>query len=272
MTEQQVSSGAAETSVALPSGQMDAVVFDMDGVVTDTARVHAQAWAAVFDPFLRARADLAGEPFGPFTTGDYLDFVDGKPRYDGVAAFLESRRLALPWGLPSDPPGSGTVCALGNLKDREFQLVLDRDGVAPFPSTVVLLRSLRAVGVRTAVISSSRHLHAVLTMAGAEGYFDACVDGIEAEALGIPGKPDPAIFLEAAHRLGVEPDRTVVVEDALAGVEAGRRGGFLLVVGVDRTHRPSRAQQLRSHGADVVVDDLAAVVVPNGGSPPGRSR
>ena len=259
-----VAEPAASDPVRLPVGQMGAVVFDMDGVVTDTAGIHARAWKSVFDPFLRVRAEQVGEPFRPFTARDYLEHVDGLPRYDGVARFLESRHLSLPRGVESDAPGHGTVCALGNLKDLEFERALRRRGVTLFPSTVALLRSLRATGVRTAVISSSRHLHAVLQLAGESGLFDASVDGVEAERLGLPGKPDPAIFLEAARRLGVGPERTVVVEDALAGVEAGRRGGFLLVVGVDRTGRPDRARQLHEHGADVVVDDLGAVVLPSG--------
>ena len=260
--------------VRLPVDRMDAVVFDMDGVVTDTADVHARAWKSVFDPFLRSRGERAGGPSRPFSDHDYLEYVDGRPRYDGVAAFLDSRHLSLPRGLPSDAPGYGTVCALGNLKDREFERVIERQGATMFPSTLALVRTLGTAGVRTAVISSSRHLHMILELAGCGGLFDASVDGIEAEQLGLPGKPDPAVFLEAAHRLGVAPGRTVVVEDALAGVEAGRQGGFLLVVGVDRTGRAEQAQQLRDHGADVVVDDLDAVVVPAGRTahPPGRPR
>ena len=247
----------------LPVGRMDAAVFDMDGVVTDTADVHARSWASVFDGYLRTASDLSGAPFRPFSHRDYLEYVDGKPRYDGAASFLASRDLHLPRGRPSDPPGYGSVCALGNLKDLEFERVLERDGAILFPSTAALIRSLRAVPVRTAVISSSRHLHAVLAAAGASDLFDASVDGLDAERLGLPGKPDPAIFLEAARRLGVTPDRTVVVEDALAGVEAGRRGGFLMVVGIDRSHRPERARQLHDHGADAVVGDLDLVDVPS---------
>jgi len=266
----QESAHGAGTPVHLPADRMEAAVFDMDGVVTDTAGVHDRAWASVFDGFLHARSDRSGVAFRPFSHDDYLEYVDGKPRYDGAASFLSSRDLQLPTGLPSDPPGYGSVCALGNLKDREFERLLDRDGVLLFASTTTLLRELRARGIRLAVISSSRHLGAVLGAAGAGDLFDVSVDGLDAERLGLPGKPDPAIFLEAARRLGVTPDRTVVVEDALAGVEAGHRGGFLMVVGIDRSHRHERARQLRDHGADAVVGDLAAVDVPTdqaGGQP-----
>jgi beta-phosphoglucomutase family hydrolase len=261
----QESTDEAGTPVHLPVDRMDATVFDMDGVVTDTADVHARAWTSVLDGFLHACSDRSGAAFRPFTHGDYLEYVDGKPRYDGAASFLSSRDLHLPTGHPSDSPGYGSVYALGNLKDQEFAAVLEHDGALLFPSTAALLRSLRARGIRLAVISSSRHLHDVLAAAGANGLFDASVDGLDAERLGLPGKPDPAIFLEAARRLGVAPDRTVVVEDALAGVEAGHRGGFLMVVGIDRSHRPERARQLRDHGADAVVGDLDAVDVPDTG-------
>lgn len=248
--------------VHLPVDRMEAAVFDMDGVVTDTADVHGRAWTSVFDGFLHVSSDRSGVAFRPFTHGDYLEYVDGKPRYDGAASFLSSRDLHLPTGLPSDPPGYGSVCALGNLKDQEFAAALEHGGAQPFASTVALLHALRALGIRLAVISSSRHLRAVLAAAGASDLFDASVDGRDAEQLGLPGKPDPAIFLEAARRLGAAPDRTVVIEDALAGVEAGHRGGFLMVVGIDRTHRPERARQLHDHGADAVVGDLDAVEVP----------
>ncbi len=242
----------------------------MDGVVTDTARIHAGAWKVAFDQFLRANSEGSGETFRPFTDDDYLDFVDGKPRQDGVMAFLASRGLPLPYGEPSDPPGFGSVCALGNLKDREFTQAIERQGVVLFPSTVGLIHALRERKVRTAIISSSRHLGALMAAAGGAGLFDAAVDGIEAERLGLPGKPDPAIFLEAARRLGVAPDRAVVVEDSLAGVEAGRRGGFLLVIGIDRTRRPDRVRQMLHHGADVVVGDLETVDLPD--RPPGGPR
>jgi alpha,alpha-trehalase len=241
---------------------LDAVIFDLDGVITDTASVHAAAWKRMFDRFLAERAGR-GEESRPFSQQDYLRYVDGKPRYDGVSSFLDSRGISLPRGEPSDPPSAGTVCGLGNRKDALFAEVLRQDGVAAFPSSVKLLRLLRESGFRTAIISASRNCAQVLRAAGASELFDAKVDGIDAEGMGLNGKPDPAVFLAAAERLGVEPGRAAVVEDALAGVEAGRRGSFGLVIGVDRA---GQAQALREHGADVVVGDLAEVRVLGEGS------
>ena len=243
--------------VVIRTDEIDAVVFDMDGVVTDTASVHARAWARMFDGFLRRRADATGGSFSPFTDEDYRRYVDGKPRYDGVRGFLEARGITLPEGKSSDPPDAQTVCGLGNRKDQDFLEHLRRDGVEAFPTTVELLGRLRRAGVRTAVVSASRNLDEVLAAGGVEDLFEQRVGGVEAERLGLPGKPDPAVFLEAARRLGVEPWRVAVVEDALAGVEAGRRGGFALVVGVDRTGHRS---ELEAAGADVV-EDLGEVTV-----------
>lgn len=243
--------------VVIRTDEIDAVVFDMDGVVTDTASVHARAWARMFDRFLRRRADATGGSFSPFTDEDYRRYVDGKPRYDGVRGFLEARGITLPEGKSSDPPDAQTVCGLGNRKDQDFLEHLRRDGVEAFPTTVELLGRLRRAGVRTAVVSASRNLDEVLAAGGVEDLFEQRVGGVEAERLGLPGKPDPAVFLEAARRLGVEPWRVAVVEDALAGVEAGRRGGFALVVGVDRTGHRS---ELEAAGADVV-EDLGEVTV-----------
>jgi len=243
--------------VVIRTDEIDAVVFDMDGVVTDTASVHARAWARMFDRFLRRRADVTGGSFSPFTDEDYRRYVDGKPRYDGVRGFLEARGITLPEGKSSDPPDAQTVCGLGNRKDQDFLEHLRRDGVEAFPTTVELLGRLRRAGVRTAVVSASRNLDEVLAAGGVEDLFEQRVGGVEAERLGLPGKPDPAVFLEAARRLGVEPWRVAVVEDALAGVEAGRRGGFALVVGVDRTGHRS---ELEAAGADVV-EDLGEVTV-----------
>jgi alpha,alpha-trehalase len=239
--------------------KVDAVIFDMDGVVTDTARTHAAAWKRLFDEFLRERADRSGEPFQPFDSGaDYLRYVDGKPRYDGVQSFLASRGILLPYGHPDDPPDRETVCGLGNRKNRYFRASLEQEGVKPYQSTVDFIRMLKAQGIRTAVISSSRNSVEVLEAAQVRDLFDAKVDGVDAEELGLTGKPDPAIFLEAARRLGVEPARAIVVEDAIAGVEAGRRGGFALVVGVDRV---GHAEELKEWGADVVVPDLSVLHV-----------
>jgi beta-phosphoglucomutase family hydrolase len=234
--------------------EFDAVIFDMDGVVTDTATVHAAAWKRVFDQYLEERSRRSGEVSQPFDAdADYRRYVDGKPRYDGVSSFLESRGIVLPHGDPSDSPERETVCGLGNRKDGVFLEQLKRGGSLAFPGTVALVRDLMVAHVPTAIISSSRNMSQVLAAAGIADLFRVRVDGIDAARLGLPGKPDPAIFLEAARRLGAEAARSAVVEDAIAGVEAGRRGGFALVIGVDRTgHRDA----LIEAGADVVVADL----------------
>jgi beta-phosphoglucomutase family hydrolase len=246
-------------TVTIPAADFDAVVFDMDGVVTQTATVHAAAWKALFDAFLEERAQRSGEPFRPFDVeSDYLPYVDGKARYDGVRDFLASRGVELPWGDPADPPDAETVCGLGNRKNDYFLRAVAQQGVRPFPTTVALIHQLHKAGVRTAIISASKNTSAILDAAGVRDLFAAQVDGTVAEQLGLPGKPDPAVFVEAARRLGIAPPRAVVVEDAEAGVEAGHRGGFGLVVGVDRA---GHAAALREHGADVVVKDLGEVTV-----------
>lgn len=244
----------------LPLDRLDAVIFDMDGVATDTASVHTRAWKRLFDDFLSSRAGQA--PFDP--DADYRRYVDGKPRSDGVRDFLASRGIHLPEGDADDPPDRETVRGLGNRKNGFFRAALAEEGAQPYPSTVALVRELRARGVGTAIISASRNMDEVLEAAGITGIFDARVDGVVAAELGLAGKPDPAVFIEAASRLGVPPDRAAVVEDALAGVEAGRRGGFGLVIGVDRTGHPD--DLLRS-GADVVVGDLGELQVPAGAYP-----
>jgi alpha,alpha-trehalase len=244
-------------ALRLPLDELDAVIFDLDGVITKTANVHAAAWKRLFDEFLKERAGRTGEPFRPFEDHDYLTYVDGKPRYDGVESFLESRRIELPWGDPSDPPEAETVCGLGNRKNRYFLDHLHSRGVDAYPTSLALVDALRARSVKTALISASRNARPVLEAAGAIDRFDVIVDGVDARKLGLAGKPDPAVFLEAARRLGVEPRRAAVVEDALAGVEAGRSGGFRLVLGVDRGHQ---AAELSSHGADLVVTDLGEVL------------
>lgn len=257
-----------------PAHRLDglrAVVFDTDGVITDSARVHAAAWKEAFDDCLREwRERGGGQPregpgdrFRPFDVReDYRRYVDGRSRLDGAAAFLASRGLDLPPGEPDDPPGNGTVRAVAARKERLFTAALRQDGVRAWPGTLRLLRALRREGVPMAVISASRHARELLSGAGVLEVFDAVVDGHEAARLGLPGKPDPAVFLEAARRLGAAPGEAAVVEDALAGVEAGRRGGFGLVVGVDRTDGPTSARDLREHGADVVVTDLAELLPP----------
>ncbi len=245
--------------VPFPIDRLDAVIFDMDGVVSDTARLHERCWKHVFDDYLRKRSDLTGQSFRPFEEEDYARYVDGKPRYDGVESFLASRGISLDPGTPSDPPGYDTVCALGNLKDHYFEQAVTEDGVDMFDSTISFIRALRSHGTTTALISSSRHARAILVAAHIDDLFDTIVDGKDAEPLHLPGKPDPAIFLAAAQRLQVTPARAAVVEDALAGVEAGHRGGFGFVIGIDRN---SHADELLDHGASVVVEDMSELELP----------
>lgn len=246
-------------STVIDPARFSAVIFDLDGVVTDTAAVHAAAWSRLFTDYLARRTDLPGEVTRPFTADDYRRFVDGKPRYDGVRDFLASRGITLPEGSAQDGPDRATVHGLGNRKDRMFLQLVEEEGVQPYRSSVRLIKELGRAGVRTAVISASRNCARVLAAAGLSDLFEVRVDGMVAAELGLPGKPDPAVFLEAARRLDVSPDRCVVVEDALAGVQAGRSGGFALVIGVDRTGHPD---ELIANGADVVVSDLAEVTLP----------
>ena len=237
----------------------DAVLFDLDGVLTRTASVHASAWKKLFDGFLEQRATQTGKPFVPFDIdADYPRYVDGKSRYDGVAAFLDSRGIELPMGGPEDGPDVQSVCALGNLKDRYFLEHLEQHGVDPYEASISLVRKLRAQEIKTAVVSSSDNCAAVLEAAGIAQLFDARVDGRDITRLELKGKPAPDAFLEAARRVGAQPSRAVVVEDAIVGVEAGRAGGFGCVIGVDRI---GHAKALRDAGADVVVTDLAQVGV-----------
>ncbi|MFI6865911.1 trehalose-phosphatase [Nocardia sp. NPDC050406] len=250
-----------QTAALIDPRRYDAVIFDMDGVVTDSASLHAAAWTELFDDFLSRRADAAGEDHSPFTHADYLHSVDGKPRYDGVADFLGSRGISIPWGDPDDGPDVETVYGLGNRKDQLFLTRLTRDGVPRFDSTVALVRALRADGLGVAIFSASRNAAQVLDAAGIGDLFPVRVDGVEAEKLSLPGKPDPAMLVEAARRLDAEPARTVVVEDAEAGVAAGRAGGFGLIIGIDRDGDPGR---LRTAGADVVVSDLAGTRLRDG--------
>lgn len=242
----------------LSTEAFDAVLFDLDGVITATARVHAAAWKQLFDEFLAARAERDGTPFRPFGDEDYRLYVDGKPRYEGVASFLASRGLSLPLGSPEDTPDAPTVCGLGNRKNVLFNALLRRDGVEVFDSTVAVIRRLRAAGVRTAVVSSSKNCATILEVGGISGLFDLRFDGVEAARLYIKGKPAPDTYLEAARRLGVVPARAVVVEDALSGVQAGRAGGFGLVIGVDRA---GNGDALLENGADIVVADLEELQV-----------
>lgn len=243
--------------------KVDAVIFDMDGVVTDTASVHAAAWKHLFDEYLQERARRTGEQFRPFDANiDYYRYVDGKPRYDGVESFLKSRRISLPRGNPNDTPDQETVWGLGNKKNGYFLNRIKKQGVDAYKSSVELIQRLKAGGILTAVISSSRNCSEVLEAAGVRDLFDVEVNGVDVSELGLKGKPDPAIFLEAARRLNVDPARTLVVEDSLAGVDAGRRGEFALVVGVDRLGHPN---ELKNKGADVVVRDLSELEIRGSG-------
>jgi beta-phosphoglucomutase family hydrolase len=237
-----------------------ACLFDMDGVLTRTATVHAAAWKEMFDDFLRAWSVRTDTPFEPFTSEDYADYVDGKPRADGTRSFLRSRGITLPEGPEDgdgDAPGTMTVRGLG---DRKNDLVLRKladEGVEVYEGSVAYVRAVREAGLRTAVVSSSANTAQVLEAAGIADLFDVRVDGLVAQRLGLAGKPAPDMFLAAAEALGVRPEHAAVFEDALAGVAAGRAGGFAIVIGVDRDeHR----EELLKHGADIVVNDLAELL------------
>ncbi len=236
----------------------DAWLFDLDGVVTDTARVHAKAWKAAFDRLLAEEAERTGVPQAPFDPVDeYLRFVDGRPRADGVRTFLASRGIRLEEGRPGDPPSARTVIGIADGKNEWVHRALDADGVDVYAGTVTLIEVLRSHEVLTAVVSASENTVAVLAAAGLTDLFDVRVDGLVARELHLAGKPAPDTYREAARRLGVPPARAVVVEDALVGVEAGRSGGFGLVVGVDRH---GQVGALAEHGADVVVTDLGELL------------
>lgn len=243
--------------LGLPDG-IRACLFDLDGVLTQTAKTHAKAWKAMFDEYLRARAERSGEAFVPFDEShDYDRYVDGMPRYDGVRSFLASRGISLPEGAPSDPSSAETIAGLGNRKN-ELVLALIRDeGVEPFEGSVRYVHAVRDAGLRCAVVSSSANCREVLAAAGIEELFDERVDGVTAQREQLKGKPAPDSFVFAARALDLEPADGAVFEDALAGVAAGRAGGFGFVVGVDRS---GQAQALHEHGADVVVSDLAELL------------
>jgi beta-phosphoglucomutase family hydrolase len=228
----------------------DGVLFDLDGVITPTAEIHERAWAELFRS--------AG--FDDYSHGDYLAYIDGKPRYDGVRAFLASRAVTLPDGSPDDAPGSETVCALGNRKNALFNAVLDRDGIAAYPGSQATLDFLAAHGIPAGIVSSSKNARPVLTAAGLATRFDVIVDGLVAVTEQIAGKPAPDTYLLGAQRLGLDPARTVVVEDAVSGVAAGAAGGFAVIVGVDRG---AGADVLTAHGATFVVNDLSELCDPH---------
>jgi beta-phosphoglucomutase family hydrolase len=236
----------------------DAALFDLDGVITDTAKLHAECWKQMFDEYLQKRATQRGEAFRPFDpANDYRLYVDGKPRFDGVRDFLTSRGIRLPEGSPDDPPQLDTVGGLGNRKNDLVNQVIAHKGVQPYEGSVKLIQRLRRDGFKIAVVTSSQNCETVLKAARLEDFFEAQVDGNLMHAQNLAGKPAPDTYLAAAKLLGVEPARSIVIEDAIVGVEAGCKGKFGLVVGVART---GNAEELRQHGAQVVVNDLGELV------------
>ncbi|MEU9924421.1 beta-phosphoglucomutase family hydrolase [Streptomyces griseoluteus] len=239
------------TQLGLPD-TIQACLFDLDGVVTKTAVVHAAAWKETFDAFLRDHEGPDARPFDE--VADYDEYVDGRPRADGVRSFLKSRGIELPEGGPDDPPDAGTVQGLGNRKNELLLEKIRTDGVEPYEGTLSYLAAVRAAGLATAIVSSSANCQDVLRSIGAEDLFDVRIDGVVAAERHLPGKPKPDTFLAAAEDLGVPPERAAVYEDALAGMDAGRAGGFGYVVGLDRT---GQADALYAHGAHIVVKDLA---------------
>ncbi|MET8438126.1 beta-phosphoglucomutase family hydrolase [Streptomyces sp900116325] len=242
------------TKLGLPD-KVTACLFDLDGVLTKTAVVHAAAWKEAFDDFLRQRQGLAFRPFD--TLADYEQYVDGRPRTDGVRVFLASRGIVLPEGKGDDPPELETVHGLGNRKNAFLLEKIRTQGVEPYSGSVRYVDAVRAAGLATAVVSSSANCREILTSAGIADRFDVRIDGVVATERGLPGKPHPDTFLEAAHDLGCTPHAAAVFEDALAGMDAGRAGDFGAVVGVDRV---GQADALREHGADIVVKDLSELL------------
>lgn len=253
----------AETAPKLDLPEaITALLFDLDGVLTQTAVVHDKAWKQTFDAFLKQRAEAQGEDFKPFdSAADYNEYVDGKPRYDGVRSFLESRGIKLPEGDPGDPPTAETVCGLGNRKNQLVLELIGRDGVQPYEGSVAFVKAARAAGLRRAVVSASANCKDVLEAAGIADLFEARIDGIVTDEKHLKGKPAPDTYLAGAEALGVEPAAACVFEDAVSGVEAGAAGHFGHVVGVDRVNH---AEALRAHGADVVVDDLGELILDDG--------
>jgi beta-phosphoglucomutase family hydrolase len=247
-----------DSKYAITRDMYDAVLLDLDGVITDTANIHAAAWKKMFDAYLQQRAADTGEPFRPFEIAtDYTRYVDGKPRFDGVRDFLASRGIQLPEGTPDDPPQAETVGGLGNRKNALVNEVIDAVGVEPYEGSVKLIRQLRQQGFKVAVVTSSQNCDTVLKAAKLDDCFEVRVDGNMVRAQHLAGKPAPDTFLMAAKLLGADPARSVVVEDAISGVQAGRKGNFGLVIGVARK---GNAEELRRNGAHLVVNDLGELV------------
>jgi beta-phosphoglucomutase family hydrolase len=247
-----------ESKYTITRDTYDAVLLDLDGVITDTASIHAASWKKMFDAYLQQRAADTGEPFRPFEIAtDYRLYVDGKPRFDGVRDFLASRGIQLPEGSPDDPPQAETLGGLGNRKNDLVNEVIDAVGVEPYEGSVKLIRQLRQQGFKVAVVTSSQNCDTVLKAAKLDDCFDVRVDGNTVRAQHLAGKPAPDTFLMAAKLLGADPARSVVVEDAISGVQAGRKGNFGLVIGVARK---GNAEELRRNGAHLVVNDLGELV------------
>ena len=235
----------------------DSVIFDLDGVITDTAAVHSKSWKQMFDEFLVTYSERENIPFCEFThKGDYLPFVDGKPRYKGVADFLAARMIALPFGNPEDNPQTKSVCGLGNRKNQLFNEIIASGNVTVFQSTVDLIYQLKELGIRIGVASSSKNCKTVLEAVGILDQFETRVDGLVSAEIGLKGKPEPDIFTTACDNLGVAYNRAVIVEDAISGVQAGRNGNFGLVLGLARE---GNTAELKANGADIVITDIAEI-------------
>jgi len=264
-----ISAAGVTNARCLHLQNFDAILVDLDGVVTETAKIHADAWKRTFDDYLRERVARLDGTFHPFDLkNDYKKYVDGKPRYDGVASFLQSRNIYLPPGEGGDLPDKETVCGLGNRKNQRFLETIRQRGVDAYQTSVDFLRRVRSRGLRLAVVTSSRNCSEVLEAAGISDLFDAQVDGIVAREWMLAGKPAPDTFLEAARRLGVKPKMAAVIEDAMSGVQAGKAGGFGLVIGVSRGGQP---QLLQQSGADIVVSDLSELSIGEEGSGSGAT-
>lgn len=259
----------SQGKVTIPGSTIQAAIFDLDGVITQTAKVHASAWKEMFDDYLKSHFG-GTEKAKPFDIhSDYSRYVDGKPRYEGVKSFLASRGIDLPFGSPEDPPDKETVCGLGNRKNRIFRRKIREQGVEAFPLATGFIRKLRQSGKKTAVVSSSKNCPDILEAADLSGLFDAKVDGNDLDSSQLKGKPDPDIFLEAARRLEADPRATIVFEDAISGIQAGKRGGFGCVIGVARK---DNASALRENGADAVITDFSQVALnPSDRAAPART-
>jgi beta-phosphoglucomutase family hydrolase len=235
-----------------------AVIFDLDGVVTNTATLHTAAWKKAFDGYLTYRSQREGVPFSEFTQEEYLKYVDGKPRFEGVKSFLESREIHLPYGQTWDSKADETVCGIGNSKNDAFRFVLEKNGVDVFETTLSLIRKLKKNSIHVGVASSSKNCESILEKAGLLEIFETRVDGLVSEELDLKGKPEADIFIRAASNMGVTPSESAIVEDATSGVAAGRKGGFGLILGIAREDNYA---DLLQHGADIVVADLDEITI-----------